>query len=430
MKSKTAYALKERTSNVGAPSLQLEVYDIIGDFWAGGDGNTTARIVAEQLKANRSASEIHVRINSLGGILDDALAIRAQLIDHPAIVTIDIDGVAASAATVIMAGGNKIRIGAPCAVMIHEARSGIRGASEADYLARAAELRIANDGLAEIYAAMAKARGKATSKDDFRALMAKESWFSAQEAVDIGLADEVIAAVPDALVAQVDLSDCRAIPGWVAERFAASPMPVVAAAKTAASGAVVPAPTQGSNPMKFIAVLAMLGITEATDEATAMATAKRLKESGEVAGKLEALTGESGPTALVTASAWKQRVTNLETDLASARAEAATAKAEADKARADADSSEHKAIIDRLVNEGRLTGEEKIAKAKAKSLAELKDLAEFLPVSLPGDPASALRQAGGDAVTLTEAEKKDAASMGMSEDDYLTAKKNVKRKYG
>jgi len=222
MKSRTVYALTEKTAASGSSSIQLDIYDVIGDFWSGGDGNTTARIVSEQLKSNRSASEIHVRINSYGGILDEAHAIRAALIAHPAYVRIDIDGVAASAATVIMAAGTKgkVCIGKPCAVMIHEARSGARNATEADYLARASELRIANDGLAETYAAMSAARGKNVTASQFREMMAKESWFSAADALEVGLVDELTEATPDALVAKVDLSECANVPGWVAARFA------------------------------------------------------------------------------------------------------------------------------------------------------------------------------------------------------------------
>ena len=78
-------------------NLTLTFYGEIGFSWWG-DGVTASEIAA-QLAEHATATSIDVRINSPGGSVFEAVAILAQLQQHPAQVVVHIDGLAASAAS-------------------------------------------------------------------------------------------------------------------------------------------------------------------------------------------------------------------------------------------------------------------------------------------------------------------------------------------
>src|ERR1051326_8732232 len=88
-------------------TLTLHVYDDIGPEWM---GMVSAETVVAALDANKGAKTINVRINSPGGDVDHALAIYNALVRSPAHVVVDVDGSAASAASLIAMSGNKIRM--------------------------------------------------------------------------------------------------------------------------------------------------------------------------------------------------------------------------------------------------------------------------------------------------------------------------------
>lgn len=158
----------------------VHMYGVIGASWGGLD---PAEIVP-QLRA-LDVDEITVHVNSPGGDVYDGMALYNALRAHPARVTAIIDGLAASAASVIICAADDVAISPGAEVMIHDAWSLAIG--DADALRKEADsLDRISENVAGIYAARA---GGTT--DHWRDLMRAETWFSASEAVTAGLADRI-----------------------------------------------------------------------------------------------------------------------------------------------------------------------------------------------------------------------------------------------
>lgn len=179
---------------------ELMIYDTIGESFVTGEG-LTARSFAKDLKNAGDVKNIDVRINSVGGSVFDGQAIYSQLRNHPANVTVHVDGAALSAASVIAMAGDEIKMAENAVMMIHEPWSIAMGSAstmrkEADVLDK---LR---DTISSVYAART---GK--DKEEIDSLLSAETWMDATEAVDMGFADSITptkkaaasAAMPDGL---------------------------------------------------------------------------------------------------------------------------------------------------------------------------------------------------------------------------------------
>jgi ATP-dependent protease ClpP protease subunit len=132
-----------------------------------------------------SASVLHVSLNSIGGDVFDGIGIYNALRSHGAQVLMTVTGLAASIASVIMMAGDKVIMGRGAEVMIHDAHA-VQVGNAADMAKMAEILDKCSDNIASFYAE--RAGGEAA---DWRAIMRDEKWYSAQEAVNAGLADEV-----------------------------------------------------------------------------------------------------------------------------------------------------------------------------------------------------------------------------------------------
>lgn len=184
---------------------ELMLYDTIGfDFWSG--GGITAKGLAEQLKAIGTVDQITVKINSPGGDVFDGLAIYNLLKQNSSPINVEIDGMAASIASVIAMAGDQINIAEGGMMMIHDAWGGVMGNSE-DMLAMANLLDKIDGQIAGIYASRTGRRA-----DTFRALMDAETWMTGQEAVDEKLATAVMPNKKKAAAMAFDLSPFRNAP--------------------------------------------------------------------------------------------------------------------------------------------------------------------------------------------------------------------------
>lgn len=157
----------------------IKLYDEIGFF------GTTASDFAEQMQ-DAGDGDITLRVNSPGGDVYQGLAIMNQLRNHPGRVTAYVEGLAASAASFIVVGGaDELIMNKNSELMIHDAISMVSGNAEeiADALAG---LERASENIASIYAE--KAGG---DSEPWREAMRAETWFTAEEAVEAGLADSV-----------------------------------------------------------------------------------------------------------------------------------------------------------------------------------------------------------------------------------------------
>lgn len=160
------------------PAAEIFIYDEIG----GSFGVAADEFVQDLQKI--TADNITVRINSPGGAVFDAIAITNALIQHPANVTTRVDGLAASAASIVAMAGDTVEMMVGSQLMIHDAMGAEMGnAREMREMAKFLDAQ--SDNLASIYA------NKGGDKQDWRALMLAETWMFAQEAVDMGLADSV-----------------------------------------------------------------------------------------------------------------------------------------------------------------------------------------------------------------------------------------------
>lgn len=196
-----------------ADSAQVHIYAEIGAW------GITADAMCKELTA-LDAKAIDVRINSPGGDVFDGIAIHNALVAHPAVVNVHVDGVAASIASVIAMAGDKVTMARGSQMMIHEGHTVAVGAA-ADMRKQADLLDTVSDTIAGFYAERAGG-----TVPDWRGRMRKETWYSAEEAVQAGLADEV-AAPSRAVKATWDLSVFN-----FAGR-AAAPAPDLASAPTA-----------------------------------------------------------------------------------------------------------------------------------------------------------------------------------------------------
>lgn len=157
---------------------EILLYDEIGGWgiWAEDFARDLAQITART---------ITVRVNSPGGDVWDGIAIMNALIEHPASVTIRVDGLAASIASVICLAGDRVVMGHSATMMIHNASTLAWG--------EAADLRQTADLLEKISCTIAEAYADRTSTpvEEWQARMDAETWLTAQECVALGLADEV-----------------------------------------------------------------------------------------------------------------------------------------------------------------------------------------------------------------------------------------------
>lgn len=199
----------------GTDTLELDIYDVIGEGWFF-DG-VTAKNVRSKLRAAGDVKLIKVRINSGGGDVFDGLAIYNLLAQHSARVEVDIDGLAASMASVIAMAGDEVRMGASAFMMIHNPWTVAVGESS--------EMREAADLLDKMQGSLADAYVARTgiAKDDVLAMMNAETWFSSAEAVAKGFADKVVSTkkaqkkAAATAFAALRIEDCLNAPDQVRE---------------------------------------------------------------------------------------------------------------------------------------------------------------------------------------------------------------------
>jgi len=159
---------------------EILIYDDIGpEEW----GGVSAKGVKAQLDAMGEADEIVVRINSPGGDVFDGFAIYNLLKEHPAHVTVKVDGMAASAASVIAMAGDRIEMAANARMMIHNPWTMAIGDS-ANMRKTAELLDQIKDSIVATYGSRVKMEAA-----DIAEAMDSEWWFGAKDAIAHGFAD-------------------------------------------------------------------------------------------------------------------------------------------------------------------------------------------------------------------------------------------------
>lgn len=178
IENKTPWYRIQNAKNEDA--AEIFIYDAIGGWW----GVEASQFVKDL--SNVTASKITLRVNSPGGDVYDALAIMNALKRHDAHVTVTVDGIAASAASFLIQAADDIQMGKGAELMIHDALT-IAIGNASDFREAADLLDRVSNTIASVYADRA---GGTT--EDWRERMTAETWYSAEEAVNAGLADSVV----------------------------------------------------------------------------------------------------------------------------------------------------------------------------------------------------------------------------------------------
>ena len=174
----------------------IHVYGSIGlDWWGDGIDPTAFVKAVDALDVDK----ISVMVNSPGGDAFGGIAMANALRRHRAHVTVTVDGLAASAASMVAMGGDELVMGRNSMLMIHDA-SGLCVGNAADMAETAALLGKLSDSYADAYAEKAR-----SDRESMRALMTAETWLTADEAVTAGLADRVDVKAEASATASFDL---------------------------------------------------------------------------------------------------------------------------------------------------------------------------------------------------------------------------------
>lgn len=162
---------------------EIYLYGVIGQtFFSDGVSATQFK---DDLKALGSVTSIDLRINSEGGDVMDGRTMYNLLAEHKARITVYVDGLAASIASLIAMAGDEIRMGDGTFMMIHNPWSMAVG--NASDMRRMADLldSVANT-LIDTYTARTKG-----NRDQIKTWMEDETWMTAQESVERGFATVV-----------------------------------------------------------------------------------------------------------------------------------------------------------------------------------------------------------------------------------------------
>jgi ATP-dependent protease ClpP protease subunit len=164
---------------------ELILYGTVGASWWE-EEFFTAKTVRDELA--QMTGDIVVRINSGGGIASEGQAIYTALVDYPGKVTVQVDGVAASAASLIAMAGDEIIMRRGAWMLIHDPATPwtMGRGTEEDHLKEAELLRVISGAYADIYAARS---GK--SREECRAVMQDETVLDGPMAVEMGFATSV-----------------------------------------------------------------------------------------------------------------------------------------------------------------------------------------------------------------------------------------------
>jgi len=166
-------------SNSIANTATVYVYDEIG-LWG-----VSAKDFATELNALKGIERIDLRVNSPGGSVVDVLAMMQALKNHPAKVVAYVDGLAASSASRLILAADEVEMASNAFVMIHNVWTMSIG--------NAAELRKEADVLDKFDQGLANDYAKRTGKElaEILDLMADDTWFNADEALEFGIVDRI-----------------------------------------------------------------------------------------------------------------------------------------------------------------------------------------------------------------------------------------------
>jgi ATP-dependent Clp protease protease subunit len=167
---------------------ELELYGYISEYsWF--EDDITPKMFKDELNRYGKGGPITIRMNSYGGDVIAASLMSSIIKDYPGRVTVQIDGMAASAATVVAVAGDMIKMQETAYFMIHDPLAVFFMAMlNIEELSRMVDsLKTVKEGIINAYETKSGLSRARISK-----LMTEETWMDAQKAVDLGFVDEVM----------------------------------------------------------------------------------------------------------------------------------------------------------------------------------------------------------------------------------------------
>lgn len=174
-----------RNGDKGVPDAERTLFlngEISDETWYGDE--VTPQLFKDEL--NAGSGNITVWINSPGGDVFAAAQIYNMLRDYKGSVTVKIDGIAASAASVIAMAGDTVYVSPVAMIMIHNPATIAVG--EAKDMERASAM------LGEVKESILNAYEEKThlARGKLSRMMDDETWFNAKKAVELGFADKLL----------------------------------------------------------------------------------------------------------------------------------------------------------------------------------------------------------------------------------------------
>jgi ATP-dependent Clp endopeptidase proteolytic subunit ClpP len=188
-----------RVVNRSQTKAEIIIYDEIGpyEFF----DQVSAKMVDKELKAlPDTVNDIEVRLNSPGGDVFEGFTIYNRLKQHKAKVTIYVDGLAASIASIIAMAGDDIIMGEGALMMIHKPWTWTAGNSS--------ELEETIDRLMDIEEQLVKVYQKKTGLDrsEIKSMLAKETWMDGDQALSQGFVTELFQSEETIAASAIDKS--------------------------------------------------------------------------------------------------------------------------------------------------------------------------------------------------------------------------------
>ncbi len=169
------------------------------------DDEITPAVFKEELNAGNGP--VTVWINSVGGDCVAAAQIYNMLMEYPAPVTVKIDGIAASAASVIAMAGTTVLMSPVSTMMIHNPATVAIG-DHTDMEKAIEMLDAVKDSIINAYEIKT-----GLSRKEISRMMDAETWFDAHKAVELGFADGILQPVSQSVIAgqspAVDMADAK-----------------------------------------------------------------------------------------------------------------------------------------------------------------------------------------------------------------------------
>ena len=174
------FEIKNKSPDVGEIYIYGEITD---EKWS--DEQTTPKEILEKINTIKDKRNVYLYINSPGGSVYSGITIYNLLSRLSGSLTVVVDGIAASAASVVAMAGKRILMSAGSMMMIHEARSVAAGSSD-DMRSAADVLDLCNSTISDIYV-----KRTMLEKSKMLELMKAETWFDAESAVANKFADAI-----------------------------------------------------------------------------------------------------------------------------------------------------------------------------------------------------------------------------------------------